>query len=55
MGAEDMVGADVCWAWLDVSLVLPKDSWSGVEVSWLPAIREQTLHVAVGVETTGDT
>lgn len=49
-----MVGADVCWAWLDVSLVL-LTSWSGVEVSWLPAIREQTLHVALGVETTGDT
>lgn len=24
MGGEDLVGADVCWAWLVVSLVLPK-------------------------------
>lgn len=51
MGAEDVPGADVFWAWLVVS----RDSWRGDEVSWLPAVREQTLHVALGVGTTGET
>lgn len=40
--------------WLS-AMALPKDSWMGEEVSWLPAVREQTLHVALGVGTTGET
>lgn len=35
-------------------MALPKESWVGEEVSWLPAVREQTLHVALGVGTTGE-
>lgn len=54
-GSEEVGEACVCGAWLAVSLALPEDPWMGEEISRLPTVSRQIFHVALGLETAGET